>query len=73
MVRPRIQPLKSSLSFLRISKGLTQLLVGPAPSFESLSLGTMEDGDWLSRLEDDDRFSRRERLAVAQHNAVGDE
>src|SRR5579863_324193 len=35
MVRPCMQPLKSSLSFLRISNGLTQLLVGPAASFES--------------------------------------
>ena len=35
MVRPCMQPLNSSLSFLRISNGLTQLLVGPAPSFES--------------------------------------
>ena len=34
IVRPRIEPLKSSRSFLRISKGLTQLFVGPAPSRE---------------------------------------
>ncbi len=30
MVRPCMQPLNSSLSFLRISNGFTQLLVGPA-------------------------------------------
>ena len=35
MVRPRMQPLKSSFSLRRISKGSTQLLVGPALSFES--------------------------------------
>ena len=35
IVRPCMQPLNSSFSFLRISNGLTQLLVGPAPSFES--------------------------------------
>src|SRR5450755_1051312 len=35
MVRPCIDPLKSAFSFLRISKGFTQLLVGPAASFES--------------------------------------
>ena len=35
MVRPRMQPLKSALSFWRISKGLTQLFVGPALSLES--------------------------------------
>ncbi len=29
-MRPRIVPLKISRSFRRISKGLTQLLVGPA-------------------------------------------
>ena len=34
MVRPRMQPLKSPLSFRRISKGSIQLLVGPALSFE---------------------------------------
>ena len=35
IVRPRMQPLNSSLSFLRISNGSIQLLVGPALSFES--------------------------------------
>ena len=35
MVRPRIEPLKSSLSFLRISYGSSQLLVGPALSLDS--------------------------------------
>ena len=35
IVRPCMQPLNSSLSFFRISNGFTQLLVGPAPSFES--------------------------------------
>ena len=35
IVRPRMQPLKSSFSFLRISNGFTQLFVGPALSFES--------------------------------------
>src|SRR6478609_2515370 len=35
IVRPRMQPLKISLSFRRISTGLTQLLVGPALSFDS--------------------------------------
>ena len=34
MVRPRIAPRKSSFSFLRISKGSSQLLVGPALSLE---------------------------------------
>jgi hypothetical protein len=34
MVRPRIEPLKISRSLRRISKGLTQLLVGPAASRE---------------------------------------
>ncbi len=34
IVRPRIAPLNSPLSFLRISYGSTQLLVGPALSFE---------------------------------------
>ena len=35
IVRPRMQPLNSSFSFRRISNGLTQLLVGPALSFDS--------------------------------------
>ena len=35
IVRPRMQPLNSSFSFRRISTGLTQLLVGPALSFDS--------------------------------------
>ena len=35
MVRPRIQPSNRPLSFFRISNGGNQLLVGPAPSFES--------------------------------------
>ena len=35
IVRPRMQPLKSSFSLRRISNGLTQLLVGPASSFDS--------------------------------------
>src|SRR5580693_5408535 len=35
MVRPRIDPLKSALSFLRMTKGSSQLLVGPALSLES--------------------------------------
>ena len=35
IVRPRMQPLKSSFSFRRISNGFTQLFVGPALSFES--------------------------------------
>jgi hypothetical protein len=35
IVRPFMQPAKSPRSFLRISKGLTQLLVGPAASLES--------------------------------------
>ena len=35
MVRPRMQPSKSPFSLRRISKGSTQLLVGPALSFES--------------------------------------
>jgi hypothetical protein len=34
MVRPRMQPLKSSFSFRRISNGFAQLFVGPAPSLE---------------------------------------
>ena len=35
IVRPRMAPLNSPLSFLRISYGSTQLLVGPALSFEN--------------------------------------
>ena len=35
MVRPRMAPRKICFSFLRISNGSTQLLVGPALSFES--------------------------------------
>ena len=35
IVRPRMEPLKRPFSFRRISKGSTQLLVGPALSFES--------------------------------------
>ncbi len=35
IVRPCIHPLKSAFIFLRISNGFTQLLVGPALSFES--------------------------------------
>ena len=35
MVRPFMHPLNNCLSVRRISKGLTQLLVGPAASFES--------------------------------------
>ena len=35
MVRPRIEPLKSAFSFLRMTKGSSQLLVGPALSFDS--------------------------------------
>ena len=35
MVRPRIEPSKSSFSLRRISYGSSQLLVGPAASFES--------------------------------------
>ena len=35
IVRPRMDPLKSAFSFLRITKGSSQLLVGPALSFES--------------------------------------
>ncbi len=34
MVRPRMEPLKSCLSFLRMTKGFSQLLVGPAFSLE---------------------------------------
>src|SRR4051812_3969778 len=34
IVRPAMQPLKRPRSFFRISYGLTQLFVGPAPSFE---------------------------------------
>ncbi len=35
IVRPRMAPRKSALSFLRITNGSSQLLVGPALSFES--------------------------------------
>ena len=35
IVRPRMEPRKSSFSLRRISKGSSQLLVGPAASFES--------------------------------------
>ncbi len=35
IVRPAMQPLNSSFSVRRISYGLTQLLVGPAASFDS--------------------------------------
>src|ERR1700690_986452 len=35
MVRPRMHPLNSFFSVLRISYGFTQLLVGPALSFDS--------------------------------------
>ena len=35
IVRPRIEPLKRAFSFLRMTKGSSQLLVGPALSFES--------------------------------------
>ncbi len=34
MVRPLMQPLKRPRSFFFISKGSSQLLVGPAPSLE---------------------------------------
>jgi hypothetical protein len=34
-VRPRIAPRKSCFSFFRITKGSSQLFVGPAVSFES--------------------------------------
>src|SRR5271155_962100 len=34
MVRPRMAPLKRALSFLRMTKGSSQLLVGPAVSLE---------------------------------------
>ena len=33
IVRPRMQPSKSRFSVARISRGSTQLLVGPASSF----------------------------------------
>ena len=35
MVRPRMHPLNSRFSVLRISNGFTQLFVGPALSFDS--------------------------------------
>ena len=35
MVRPAIAPANSSRIFVRISNGLTQLLVGPASSFDN--------------------------------------
>ena len=35
MVRPRIEPSNSSFSLCRILNGSSQLLVGPASSFES--------------------------------------
>src|SRR6185312_1857837 len=35
IARPRMQPLKRFFSVRRISKGFTQLLVGPALSFDS--------------------------------------
>src|ERR1035441_4543592 len=35
IVLPPIEPRKSSFSFLRMTKGSSQLLVGPASSFES--------------------------------------
>jgi hypothetical protein len=35
MVRPRIEPRKSCFSFLRMTNGSSQLLVGPALSLES--------------------------------------
>ncbi len=34
MVRPRMEPRKSCLSLLRMTKGSSQLLVGPALSLE---------------------------------------
>ena len=34
MVRPRIQPENSALSFSRIANGSSQLLVGPASSLD---------------------------------------
>src|SRR5580692_11837701 len=35
IVRPRIAPLNKPFSLRRMSNGFSQLLVGPAPSFES--------------------------------------
>ena len=35
MVRPRMQPSNSAFSLWRMAKGSSQLLVGPAASFES--------------------------------------
>jgi len=35
MVRPRIEPLNTAFSFLRITNGSSQLFVGPALSFDS--------------------------------------
>ena len=52
MVRPRMEPLKSPLSFLRISNGLTQLLVGPAASRESEQMKVRSSTRATSSLSD---------------------
>ena len=45
IVRPFMQPLKSPLSVLRISKGLTQVFIGPAALFQGVTTVPAKPGD----------------------------